>query len=180
MLNYIRRRLLVFLILQCLAQAGVSAVARLAGDYYTPWFSIIAFGLCVMALAVLLPYWATHKVVAYPGWAEPQLEPVDYYSADARAKDKLMRALTPQQRKSIEEHNFFDVVTKKKHVYRIYTAGTYSGNIEIIKPAPGRNNKASLCAHLNTAWNRYPVWDHYLAQAIMLRQDEAGFRKKAL
>ncbi len=90
-------------------------------------------------------------------------------AALARSRELLLSHLTPAQRRTFEENNWFIVeggATRTR--YRIHTRG-YAGNIEILHEDAAI---VRLCGHLR---ENLPLYDHHVAQKISLEFDEEAF-----
>jgi hypothetical protein len=90
-------------------------------------------------------------------------------AAYAKSRELLLAHLTPAQRRTFEENQWFVVQGgKSKKTYRIRTTG-YTGNIEEMR---GDRATYRLCGHLSGA---YALHDHHVAQKISLEYDEEAF-----
>lgn len=91
-------------------------------------------------------------------------------AAYQRSRELLLQHLTPAQRKTFEENQWFIVQggMSKKH-YRIRTTG-YTGNIEELDHRQRMTHR--LCGHLASG---YALHDHHVAQKISLEWDEDAF-----
>jgi hypothetical protein len=89
--------------------------------------------------------------------------------AIVRSRELLLAHLTPAQRKTFEENDWF--VVKGGKTGRHYRIGTksYAGNIVIL----GKDDKmeGSICCHAD----HLPLYDHHLAQKLALMYDEERF-----
>lgn len=93
--------------------------------------------------------------------------------AKEKARERLQKSLTPAQWKTFTATGAFDVIARPSgNRYRIQ-GGTYIGNIYRLD-RDGRIIR-SYCCHLYQAWNpvNFPIEDHLLAQALMIRTSEA-------
>lgn len=88
----------------------------------------------------------------------------------ARARKLLMSALSPAQRRTYEDKRYFDVQVAGK-VYRIHQ-GTH-GNVREL--GPNGREQYLWCAQPD----HVPAEDAMLAQMLLLRHDEAAFRRVA-
>lgn len=88
-----------------------------------------------------------------------------------RARERLLAALDPQQVSDLRLHGYFHVRSDRGTLYKI-TAGNWTGNIR--RTADNQR----FCMHLH-AGPEYPVDDHLLAQALLIRTDEIQFLKIA-
>lgn len=96
-------------------------------------------------------------------------------AAEAKARELLLRHLTPEQAAAMKKNNWFVVEGgKSKKKYRIHTRGGYAGNIEEICEKGQR--VATLCCH---SIPEIPVDDQYLTQKLMLELDEEAFLRVA-
>lgn len=93
--------------------------------------------------------------------------------ADARAKKLLVECLSPEQRDTLEQHNYFDVKVPSGQVYRIHKG--WSHNVKRVKP-DGTVERGTFCAHPSDA---VPHYDNMLAQKFTLETDEAAFLRVA-
>lgn len=92
-------------------------------------------------------------------------------AAVARSRELLLSHLTPEQRRTFEDNNWFIVeggATRTR--YRIRTL-SYTHNIEILD---SREDRAvcKICGHLR---DHLPLYDHHVAQKISLEFDEEAF-----
>jgi hypothetical protein len=92
-------------------------------------------------------------------------------SAKWRAREILLRHLTPKQAESYLEHGHFDMKTHRGHRYRIGNASCQ--NVLRLN----RRGKPMRCYCVTVAG--VPVADTMLAQLLMLQADEEGFLKTA-
>jgi hypothetical protein len=100
-----------------------------------------------------------------------------------RAHRRLMRSLSPMQQNTYSSQGYIDVTSNRGNQYRIFTEN-YIGNV--LRMSDGRR----FCCHLSyypTAeqWNgrqptTYPIEDHILAQALMIRTNEPVFLNLAI
>lgn len=103
--------------------------------------------------------------------------------AAARALALLEEHLTPAQRKTMKENQWFIVEggkTKKK--YRINGKGTLVANIDVLVPGLVEDNKEAKASHricCHSPLNAAPYGDQLLAQKLMLELDEDTFIRLA-
>jgi hypothetical protein len=91
-------------------------------------------------------------------------------AAKQKANELLLAHLTPEQRRTFEENEWFVVEggkTKQKYKINIHS---YAGNIEVV----GMNQR--LCCHADS---RIPQGDQLLAQKVMLELAEDDFLRLA-
>jgi hypothetical protein len=93
--------------------------------------------------------------------------------ADAKAKRLLIECLSPEQRASLEAHNYFDVKLPSGAVYRINKG--WAHNVKRLK-RDGTAEHGTFCAHPS---DTVPHYDNMLAQKFMLETDEAAFLRIA-
>jgi hypothetical protein len=103
--------------------------------------------------------------------------------ARTRARELLLRNLTPEQRDTLEKHKWFIVeggVSKTR--YRIHDCGHLVGNIAVLAAGgalfdgrPGVTHR--LCGHLRDG--QIPLNDNLLAQKLMLEGSEEEFLRLA-
>ena len=89
-------------------------------------------------------------------------------SASLTALNVFRQSLTEEQMRSVSKNDYFDVMSNTGVRWRIFT-NLIAGN---------------LFRDVGSVWYRfcvtlilddeYPKWDQYLAQALMIRTDEAG------
>jgi len=97
-------------------------------------------------------------------------------SAARRARDLLIEHLTPEQRETFVRHGWFVVEGgQSKTRYRIHTDRGPAGNIHELDITG--NAVAQLCGHIRHM--SLPLCDEVLAQMIMLKADEEGYRRLA-
>jgi hypothetical protein len=104
-------------------------------------------------------------------------------AAKDKALETLTRMLNPEQLKTFNEDQYFEVRGSEGHRFKIYT-WTYSGNVEWIDKT-GRI-KGTYCCHplgmtgrdpLTGERGRIPTLDAVIAQKLMLETDEIGFMR---
>lgn len=98
--------------------------------------------------------------------------------AARRAKILLLRRLTPVQRATFRENNWF-VVTggKTGRRYRINAKGSICANIDVLAENDNGRVDHRLCAHAEPA--SVPTCDQLLTQKIMLEWAEEEFLSRA-
>lgn len=102
-------------------------------------------------------------------------------AAEARAKALLERLLNAEQRKTLAEHDYFDVVGSLGNRYRIRCSGEYQGNVRWIDD--DGNQLGELCGHpdmesLDDDHNTVgymPTSDAYIGQMLLITTDEDRF-----
>ena len=94
-----------------------------------------------------------------------------YSYSNHLAKERLLASLTREQRQTMAEHGWFEVISNKGHRWRIVTDRSYTGNVY-------RRYGWRYCGHVESTLC-VPWYDHYLAQALTLRTDEKAFRRAA-
>lgn len=106
-----------------------------------------------------------------------KVEAERYRAAKERAEGLLYENLSDEQRAEIKRSKFF-VVTggKTGRRYKINAEGGLSGNVHEIDDSGVL--KRRLCAHIDHAANA-PIFDHILAQKLMLEYEEEAFLKVA-
>jgi len=88
-----------------------------------------------------------------------------------RARGLLLEHLTPEQRETFEQNNWFVVEGgRSKTKYRI-RGGTFAGNVDVLRKDGKINHR--LCAHIDAS--KVPLGDQLLAQKIMLELAEDDF-----
>lgn len=93
--------------------------------------------------------------------------------AAERARELLLKHLTPEQRETYVSNGWFVVEGgRSKKRYRIHTR-TYAGNIDVLD---GDKTEVRLCCHCADA---IPQHDHHLAQKLMLEAAEDDFLRAA-
>lgn len=95
--------------------------------------------------------------------------------ADIKARDLLLRALTPDQRASLERDKWFVVEGKSGHRYRVRDVGHTVANIDVLDKSNRLLHR--LCGHIRE--RDIPLADHLLAQKLMLEADEEAFVRLA-
>lgn len=102
------------------------------------------------------------------------------YTAYGRAWDKLRASLNEAQRKDLDSSGKFYVKSNKGNLWQI-NATSYIRNCTMIGDRKGRPAKQprTYCIHLDGP-GQYPLGDHLLAQALLLKTDEDRFRRIAL
>jgi hypothetical protein len=93
--------------------------------------------------------------------------------ADHKAKRLLVECLSPEQRDTLEKHNYFDVKLPSGATYRIHKG--WSHNVKRVKP-DGTVDRGTFCAH---PADMVPHYDNMLAQKFMLETDEQAFLRVA-
>ncbi len=113
-------------------------------------------------------------------------------AAKVKARDALLGFLDAFQRNDYMQYGYFDVRGQSGALYRLWNS-SYIGNIEVLPSASthGADHRswtrnAHYCVHLEQpAWgpdtspwaalgpNGYPIEDHLLAQALMLKTNES-------
>lgn len=97
-------------------------------------------------------------------------------TAEARAKEMLVRLLTDEQRETFQS-GYINVTGSCGGAYRIYCGESYSGNIVSFQKNGER--RGSYCAH--PEWGRdLPRHDMFLGQLLLLTCDEPTFLKVAV
>lgn len=100
-----------------------------------------------------------------------------YRAAKERAEGLLYEHLTDEQRAEIKKHKFFLVRGGKTgRSYKINADGGLVANVHEMDGAGAV--KRRLCAHITHAANA-PIFDHLLAQKLMLEYQEEEFLKVA-
>lgn len=100
-----------------------------------------------------------------------------YRAAKERAEGLLYEHLTDEQRAEIKRHKFFVVRGGKTgRKYKINADGGLAGNVHELDEAGAL--KRRLCAHISHAANA-PIFDHLLAQKLMLEYQEEDFLRVA-
>lgn len=95
-----------------------------------------------------------------------------------KPRTKLVDFLTPEQKRTFKEHNYFDVVASSGRTYRIRT-NSYTGNVVRLNAAGGVAN--SYCAHTFAPHlSRLDLEDCWLTQMLTIRTDVARFLRVAL
>lgn len=111
---------------------------------------------------------------------EPEPEPVIWEAPPAvrslhcrmKAESKLIESLNPEQLYSFRMRGCFFVRSLQSgRIYKISRG--ISGNISRVDPP------ASFCFHLNHPEHVFPIADHVLAQALMIRYSEKEFLRIA-
>jgi hypothetical protein len=101
--------------------------------------------------------------------------------AETRARELLLSKLSPEQRKTFEEHKWFIVKGGRSGLsYRIKDQGNVVANVDLLAPGADDHRASAayrLCAHPDPA--RYPLGDHLLSQKIMLELAEDEFLRVA-
>lgn len=123
------------------------------------------------------PNFMWHHVQETTVWGQPHIwtplqKNPDREKAKARAKELLVKHLTPNQRGEYEQHGCFHVVTRKKHRYLI-KQGRISNVIRLNKR--GKPVRA-FCIHPKIF---VPDEDTMLTQKLMLETDEDEFLRIA-
>lgn len=104
---------------------------------------------------------------------QQRIEAEKYRAAKERAEGFLYEHLTDEQRAQLKREKFFVVVGgKSKKRYKIDGSQGFAGNVAELDGA-GREVRR-FCAHLEHAANA-PVFDHWLAQKLMLQHREDDF-----
>lgn len=100
-----------------------------------------------------------------------------YQKAKDRAEGLLYEHLSDEQRAAMKRDKFFVVVGGKTgRRYKINAQGGLSGNVHEVDAAGVLQRR--LCAHIEHAANA-PIYDHLLAQKLMLEYQEESFLKVA-
>lgn len=95
----------------------------------------------------------------------------DTRSPADRARMRLLQSLTYEQLRTYVEDNYFDVeALDSGRTYRIFTRSIIS-NVTCL------NTGLRYCCQLDSCG--YPIADHHLAQALMLRYAEKDFLRIA-
>jgi hypothetical protein len=98
--------------------------------------------------------------------AEPRREPSSLVESAAKARSLLLSHLTEEQRRTFIEQKWFIVIGgRTRHQYKIWT-GHLVANVTRLY------DNQRLCAHCHDS---LPMDDHYLAQKLMLENDEEAF-----
>lgn len=106
-----------------------------------------------------------------------KVEAERYRAAKERAEGLLYEHLTDEQRAEIKRSKFFIVQGGKTgRRYKINADGGLVANVHEVDDAGAV--KRRLCAHLDHAANA-PIFDHLLAQKLMLEYQEEAFLKVA-
>lgn len=92
----------------------------------------------------------------------------------SRAYQRFLAALSPIQQLANDVLGYVPVVSNLGHTWRIYTGGGYIGNVF------NEYTQTFCCCHIRRSTiASIPIWDHFLAQALMLRTDENEFMRLA-
>lgn len=106
------------------------------------------------------------------------LNPDPLGTPDERARALLKQWLSPEQLKSYQERQEFDVKGSDGHLYTIHCEGSISGNV--VRHGRGIVGETrTLCAAPEGAYNM-PYHDTYLAQAMALSVDAKRFTDAAV
>jgi hypothetical protein len=98
-----------------------------------------------------------------------------YEVSKKRAKCLLLKFLDEVQKKTFEEEDYIKVIGNQGGQYHIKTSGAYAGNVYSIHHG---KLKERLCCHIPYK-EECPTYDHFLAQFLMIKNDEKEFRRKA-
>ena len=93
--------------------------------------------------------------------------------ADERAEQLLLSCLTAEQRMAWRTRRCFYVILGSGRRYR-FDSNTYQGNVKLVNEAD--EVLSSFCIHLRMG---IPIYDHLLAQKLMLEADEQTFMRIA-
>jgi hypothetical protein len=117
-----------------------------------------------------------HRPHVRPAALQRDLQRTD---AELKARELLLRSLTPEQRASIERHKWFLVEGRSGRLYRIRDQGHAVANIDVVeRDLLGQDRVLHrLCGHLDDGG--IPIADHMLAQKLMLEADEDAFLRLA-
>lgn len=121
---------------------------------------------------------------ARTGRGEPvQVTTEDWAAAQKKARDALLGFLSPEQRNDYMLRQYFDVKGSSGAVYRLWST-SYVGNIEVLINDQGYSYEElphltgtsrygpRFCVHLARYGTDFPIDDHLLAQALMLKTNE--------
>lgn len=120
----------------------------------------------------------------------PDMTAGDWAISVDMARTRLLASLNDEQRHDFLATNEFNVVAKASNrVYRV-KGHSFVGNIYLIDDQldlgvysdfGGRPDRfPRFCMHLYKGYGyNFPMEDHLLAQALMIRNDEQGFRRIA-
>lgn len=98
--------------------------------------------------------------------------------AKIRAEEILLENLTPEQRQTFEENDWFVVEGGKSGKrYRIEKIGSLAANIAVLRADNDNRVDHRLCGHCDL--HEVPLGDHLLAQKIMLEHAEDEFIRLA-
>lgn len=123
--------------------------------------------------------YSTERVSNYSSYIQRATE------ARERARERLLASMTEKQRQDYTLLGYFDVVGSNGTLYRLRNEG-HVGNI--VQPTVNYNLRPSaapqfkgphFCMHLYNGRDSFPEEDHLLAQALLIRTDEAAFLKTA-
>ena len=97
--------------------------------------------------------------------------------SDELATSRLLASLTAEQCQTMRKYGWFEVMSNRNRRWRIYTH-TYTGNCLLMPDSPSMQ---CYCAHLSytVVMMSWPLADHLLAQALMIRTDEEAFLRIA-
>jgi hypothetical protein len=93
-------------------------------------------------------------------------------ASDARARELLHALLSPQQKRDLLEHGWFEVIGRSGKRWRI-RQGNLVGNVDLM-PEQGDERLASYCAH-PPGYEGLPTDDHHIAQMLSLQDDDQAF-----
>jgi hypothetical protein len=108
---------------------------------------------------------------------QPHVRPSATQAA-LKARELLLEQLTPEQRASFEQHDWFLVRGQSGRHYRIRDDGHVVANIEVVERDLLGHDRVlhRLCGHIG---EHVPQADHLLAQKLMLEADEDAFLRLA-
>lgn len=111
---------------------------------------------------------------------EQQARERDALEAEARAKELLYLALSPDQQKSIEERGHFVFKSQHGNHYRILTNQGTEGNIKQLSAEDGYVVQGWCAATKIDGRDRMiPKWDTFLGQMLDLQANEDAFMRIA-
>lgn len=118
----------------------------------------------------------SHQFHDYAFWSTPGKWTKKQRAASDRGWELLQAHLTPEQRHSLDEHGYFDVIGgSSKRTYRIMKG--FTGNVMLLSPT-GKITR-SICFGLRPGTTSHVMGDHLLAQKICLEVDEENTLKVA-
>ena len=100
-------------------------------------------------------------------------------AAVIRSYQRLYESLNDEQQQMLEQRDYFEFRSSRGRAWRIYCNSGYMGNVYCLTTGQ------LYCCHIGSSvrdWSgdtSWPYYDHFLAQALLIRTNEDAFLRLA-